>query len=273
MIGRLFRNKFIVISSLLLLLFAVLVVLGPDIAPYKPNAQNLLETLQPPSARHLFGTDQLGRDVLSRVIYGARYSLLIAFSSVLCGGVIGVLLGLIAGYFGGRTDDLIMRVVDVLLSIPQLLTAIVVVAILGPGITGLVVAITIAFTPTLARVTRSSVLQSVGQDYVAAGRAIGASHSRLMFLHVFPNAAAPILVSVTTSVGEAILITSALGFLGLGVQPPTPEWGAMIGTGKDYLSAAPNIVAANGLAISLAVLCFNLLGDGLRDVFDPRLRR
>jgi ABC-type dipeptide/oligopeptide/nickel transport system permease subunit len=271
--SRLIRNAFIGLGGTLLLLFLFLLLFGPYLAPYKPDEQNLFNTLSPPSSEHLFGTDHLGRDVLSRIIYGTRYSFLIALAAVSLASILGIPTGLIAGFFKGRTDDVIMRFVDLFLSIPELLSAIIIVTILGPGILGVILAISLSYAPRLARLTRGTVLQVSERDFIMAARAVGAGSPRIMFLHILPNATAPLLVEVTIRMGEAILITAALGFLGLGVRPPTPEWGAMISNGKDYLTIAPHIIMATGLAISLAVLCFNLLGDGLRDLLDPKLRQ
>jgi dipeptide transport system permease protein len=230
-----------------------------------------MRTLEKPSRDYILGTDALGRDVLSRIIHGTRYSFFIALASVMLSSIIGTVLGLTAGFFKGKVDDRIMRGVDIILSIPELLTAIVIVSIMGPGVAGLIIAISLAFIPRLARLTRGTVLQTMERDYIDAGRAIGVGNARLMFRHVLPNAAAPILVEVSLRMGQAILITAALGFIGLGVRPPTPEWGTIMSEGKEYLTIAPHVVVATGFFISLSVLCFNLLGDGLRDLLDPRL--
>lgn len=272
MFSRFRRNKLVVVSSVIVFGYIILISFGPYIAPYGPNDQDLFNTLQSPSAKHIFGTDSLGRDVLSRIIYGTRYSLFIAIASVALATIIGVQAGLIAGFIGGRVDDLIMRLVDILLTFPTMITAIIVVSILGSGVKSLIVAISISFAPRLARLARSAALQVRQKEFITAARALGANNFRIIISHVLPNSLAPVLVEVTLRAGQAVLLTAALGFLGLGVRPPTPEWGTMISRGREYIAVAPHIVMATGLAISLSVLGFNLLGDGIRDVFDPKLK-
>jgi len=266
------KSKALVTGAVILLFFFVILAFGPSIAPFGPDDQNLFDVLRSPSFDHWFGTDALGRDILSRTIFGARYSLLIALLSTVITALIGIPVGVIAGYCGRRTDDLIMRVVDLLLTFPGLISAILAVSILGPGIRSLVIAIVISFSPRVARVSRGAILEIREREFILAARALGASAVRVMALHALPNAAAPILVEVTLRAGQAVLLTASLGFLGLGVRPPIPEWGTLISAGRDYLSVAPYMLIGPGLAISLAILSFNLLGDGLRDLLDPRLR-
>jgi len=247
-------------------------VFGPLIAPYDPYDFDLSRARMPPSPSHVFGTDELGRDILSRILVGARYTIGISVASVALGVLIGVLLGLISGYLGGLWDSVIQRVVDVMLAFPTILLAIALVASMGQGILSLIIAIAISTFPVYARLVRGVVLQVVGEDYIAAARLLGKRSAYIMFRHVLPNVISPIVVQATYYMGLSILLASALGFLGLGVPPPTPEWGAMIGSGRTYLFSSPHIVVFPGIFIMLAALSFNLLGDGLRDALDPRAR-
>jgi ABC-type dipeptide/oligopeptide/nickel transport system permease subunit len=269
----LFKHKpFLVIGSCILLSYLVILIIGPRVAPYQEDDQDLFHVLEPPSWSHVLGTDSLGRDILSRIIYGTRYSFLIAITSVFISASAGILIGLTSGFFGGNTDTIIMRFNDILLTTPEFIATIIVVSVLHPGVQSLIIAISVSFTPRIARLTRSAVLPVKERDFIYASRAIGASNLRLMLFHVLPNAAAPILVEVTLRAGQAVLLSAALGFLGLGVQPPKPEWGAMISRGRQYMAVAPHIAMGTGLAISMLVLGFNLLGDGLRDWLDPKLK-
>ena len=270
--ARLVRNKAAVLGGIVVLLLIGAGLAAPLIAPYDPLKQNLRNSLAPPSPEHWFGTDVHGRDIFSRVIYGASYSLSIGFLGALLAGVVGVALGLSAGFYGGRADMLIMRLVDILLAFPGLLLAIAIIAVIGPGLGNVIIAVGIFSIPTFTRVVRGSVLSVRQQDFIAAARTVGAPNNRIMRLHLFPNILAPVLVLLTMRVGTAILTAASLSFLGLGVQPPTPEWGAMLSDGRDYLVLAPHVATFPGLAILLAVLGFNLLGDGLRDALDPRMR-
>ena len=262
-------NPNLLIGAGLLLFFVVLALFGEQIAPYNGNDQDILASLQAPSAEHLFGTDSIGRDLLSRVILGTRNSLIIAVLSVTLAALLGIPIGLVAGYAGGRTDSYLMGVVDILLTIPVIVLAIAIVTVMGPGMTGLITAITLSFAPPLVRLTRGRVLEVKEEVYVSAAAALGSSVPRILARHVLPNSTAPLLIEITLRAGQAVLVGAALGFLGLGVQPPTPEWGTMLSRGREYLEIAPFVVMAPGLAISLLVLGFNLLGDGLRDVWDP----
>ncbi len=260
---------FLPVGSALLLMFLVLAVFGPQIALYDPNAQDLLALLDPPSMQHWFGTDEVGRDILSRVIVGTRITLAIAVSSVVLAGVTGVVLGLLAGHFGGALDRAIGLVIDLMMTIPSLVLAIAVVSAIGANTVGLVTAITISFVPSLARLVRSRVLELRELDYIEAARAIGMGQTRILLRHVLPNALSVIVIELSLMAGQAVLIGTALGFLGLGVQPPAPEWGAMLGTSREYLETAPFVAVVPGLAVTLLVLAFNLFGDGLRDRLDP----
>lgn len=252
-------------------LLVILALLGPQLAPYGPNAVDVTRALQPPSMEHWFGTDDLGRDVLSRVVLAARVSLQVSLISVSIALVVGVVLGLVAGYFRGWADTVIMRVVDVVFAFPIMLLAIAIVAVLGPGVTTATVAIGVVYVPVFARVTRASALALREEPYVRAAAAIGAGPLRIMRTHVLPNVSAPVIVQTSLSLAFAILSEAALSFLGLGVQPPQPSWGRMLFDGKGFTDAWWMSVFP-GLAIFVTVLAFNLVGDGLRDVLDPRRR-
>lgn len=260
---------FLPVGATLLALFILVAVFGRAIAPYDPTAQDLLALLDPPSAQHWLGTDEIGRDILSRVIVGTRITLMIALTSICLAGVVGTYLGLIAGYFGGTLDRLITICVDLMMTIPSLVLAIAVVAAIGANAVGLITAITVSFIPSLARLVRSRVLELREFDYIEAARAIGMHHLRILFRHILPNAVSVIVIELSLMAGQAILVGTALGFLGLGVQPPAPEWGAMLGASRQYLEVAPHVAVVPGLAVSLLVLAFNLFGDGLRDRLDP----
>lgn len=248
-------------------------VLAPVVDPYDPTTDSdLASSRLAPSWEHPFGTDRLGRDMFRRVMHGTRVSLLIGFVVVFVSGSIGTLLGLTAGYFGGTPDAVIMRLMDVLLAFPAILLAIAIVAVRGPGLDNTILAVAIVGIPGYARVVRSVVLSLRERDYVDAARMIGVRNSRIMFGHILPNSLTPLIVQATLGVGGAILFAAALGFLGLGVQPPTPEWGAMISDGLPFLRQSPYLVFYPGIAIMITVLGFNLLGDGLRDALDPQLR-
>lgn len=267
---RLLRRPAAVASLLVLLVVAVLAILGDALAPYGVNATSVPDRLQPPSAEHLFGTDELGRDVLSRVIASASVSVQVSVVSVAIALVVGVGVGLLAGYFGGWLDTLIMRSADVLFAFPEMLLALAIVAILGPGSTTVMIAIGVVYTPVFARVTRASVLSARTEVYVQASRSLGASHGRLMLGHILPNVSAPIIVQTSLSLAFAILSEAALSFLGLGVQPPDPSWGRMLFDARAFFQQAWWMSVFPGLAVFVTVLACNLLGDALRDVLDVR---
>ena len=261
------------VGLLIILIALAMAIFAPIVNPYDPTTDsNLAESRFPPSLDHPFGTDRLGRDVLQRIVHGTRISLTIGFVVVLFTSVTGTTLGLIAGYFGKSFDTVIMRLMDILLAFPSILLAIAIVAVRGPGVFNTILAVAIVGVPGYARVVRSMVLSLRERDYVDAARMIGVSNSRIMFLHILPNSLSPIIVQMTLGVGGAILFAAALGVLGLGVQPPAPEWGAMISDGIPFLRQSPHLVFFPGMAIMLTVLGFNLLGDGLRDALDPQLR-
>jgi ABC-type dipeptide/oligopeptide/nickel transport system permease subunit len=253
-------------------LFA-LALAAPLLTSYNPERQSLSEALRPLSPAHPLGTDHLGRDMLARLLYGGRLSLLIGFLAVGLGLVIGVPLGAVSGFQGGLTDLVIQRLADILLSFPGFLLALSLVAILGVGLQNVIISVGISAVPSFIRLVRASVLSIREQVYVESARAIGQRRAVIIFRHVLPNAMAPVIVQATLSLGFAILVAAGLGFLGLGVQPPTAEWGTMLGEGRQYVFRAPGLTMYPGLAIFLAVLGFNLFGDGLRDALDPRMGR
>ena len=258
---------------LLLVAVAVVTKLVPQVLPYDPYAQNLSESLQGPSAAHWFGTDMQGRDIFSRVLVGTQITLTVGLAAVAISLTIGVILGAVAGYKGGKWDTVIMRVMDMMLAIPSILLAIAIMAALGPGIEKAVVAIGLVSIPEYARIVRSEILSIKENDYVAAARVIGDSNFAIVFRHVLPNVLPSIIVRATLGISTAILDAAALGFLGLGVQPPAAEWGDMLGRGRNELFRAPWLMIFPGLAITLTVLAFNLLGDGIRDGLDPKARK
>ena len=261
------------VGLFLILLTLVIGIVTPIVDPYDARTDsNLAEARQAPSLEHPFGTDRLGRDVFRRILHGTGISLAIGFVVVFVSGSIGTVLGLAAGYFGGWLDALIMRLMDILLAFPSILLAIAIVAVRGPGLINTILAVAIVGIPGYARVVRSMVLSLRERDYVDAARMVGVSDGRIMFSHILPNSLTPIIIQMTLGVGGAIVFSAALGFLGLGVQPPTPEWGAMIADGLPFLRQSPNLVFFPGMAIMITVLGFNLFGDGLRDALDPQQR-
>lgn len=243
------------------------------VAPYKFYAQNLDRMFESPSRDYLLGTDEFGRDILSRLIYGARVSLQVGFIAVSIALVAGGTLGAMAGYYGGKADNLIMRVMDVMLSIPQTLLAIAIAASLGPGLLNLMIAVGISATPRYARIVRSSVLSIRDMEFVEAAHAVGSSDFRIIMKHIIPNSMAPIIVQSTLGVASAILNAAGLSFIGLGIQPPNPEWGAMLSGGRQYIRDYPHLTLYPGLTIMITILALNFLGDGLRDALDPKQRR
>ncbi|HEY3364868.1 MAG TPA: ABC transporter permease [Symbiobacteriaceae bacterium] len=268
-----FKRKPAVLGAAVLLALILLAIFGPQLTHFKPTFQDYDHMFEGPSRLHLLGTDQLGRDIWSRLLYGSRLSLLVAASGVVFGAVAGVPLGLIAGFYGKWWDTVIMRSMDILLAFPGILLAIGIIALLGPGLYNVVAAIAIFGVPQFARLVRGSVLQLKGLDYVQAAQAEGSGDTRILARHILPNALAPIMVMATLRTAQAILIASSLSFLGLGAGLDQPEWGAMLADGRAYLQTYPHIAAFPGVAIFVTVLGFNLLGDGLNDMLDPRLRR
>lgn len=270
---NLVKNRTALVGLIIIATFLVAGVLAPVIAPYDPYGANLPAKLSRPSVHdHLLGADELGRDLLSRIIYGARISLTIGFVSVALGLFLGAPLGAISGYYGGKIDLITQRFIDILMAFPGMLLAIMVVSVLGVGLWNAMIAIGIVSIPTYTRLVRGSVLAIREQEYVQAARALGTSDVRIILRHIVPNILAPIIVQSTLQIASAILWAAGLGFLGLGAQPPLPEWGAMLSRGRVFIRVAPHATIFPGLAIIFAVLGFNLLGDGLRDALDPRLR-
>ncbi|WP_042474482.1 ABC transporter permease [Bacillus ndiopicus] len=266
------KKKVALIASVFIFLLIVIAFIGPYIAPYDPYEPNYDAILEGPSAAHFAGTDEYGRDIFSRLLVGTKISLTVSFSAVFLGLIAGTILGLISGYFGGRVDKVIMRCCDVFFSFPDLLLAIAIVAILGPGINNVIIAVMIFSVPSFARLVRGATLSAKENVYVEAAKSMGASHTRIIFKHIFPETISELIIFVTMRVGTAILAASGLSFLGLGASPETPEWGVMLSSGRDYLGTASHVVLMPGIAIFLTVLAFNLIGDGLRDVLDPKIK-
>ena len=269
---RLARNRLAMLGLAIIAIFVALAVLAPWIAPHDPLRSSFAKRLQPPSAEHWLGTDELGRDMFSRLLYGARISLRIGLISVSIGTVIGVPLGAISAYYGGWVDLIVQRVIDVMLAFPGILLAIVLVSTLGVGLENVMIAVGIVSVPVYTRLVRGSALALKRKDFVEAARAAGARDLVIIARHILPNCVAPVIVQSTLQVGSSILWAAGLGFLGLGAQLPTPEWGTILSRGRQYLLVAPHITTATGLSIMLVVLGFNLLGDGLRDALDPRMQ-
>ncbi|GGH33669.1 nickel transporter permease [Paenibacillus segetis] len=266
------KNKIAMIGLIMIVLFIVIAILAPLIAPYDYKAQELSSRLKPPSWAHLFGTDDLGRDLLSRVLYGARISLWVGAFSVLGSIIMGTLLGILAGYYGRWIDMIISRVFDILLAFPSILLAIAIVAILGPSLQNALYAIAIINIPTYGRLVRARVLSLKSEEFITAARAIGMKNSGILIRHILPNSLTPIIVQGTLGIATAIIEAAALGFLGLGAQPPAPEWGKMLSDSRQFIQTAPWTVIFPGVSIMLTVLAFNLMGDGLRDAMDPRMK-
>ncbi len=269
---RLKRNRLAMLGLAIIVVFIGLAVFAPWIAPYDPTASSLCKRLSPPSGEHWLGNDELGRDLFSRLVYGARISLRIGVISIGIGITFGVPLGLVSGYYGRWVDMIVQRVIDVMLAFPGILLAIVLVSALGVGLENVMLAVGIVSIPTYARIVRGSALALKEAEFVQAARAAGAKDSVIIFRHILPNCMAPVIVQSSLQVGAAILWAAGLGFLGLGAQPPEPEWGTILSRGRQYMMVAPHITTFTGLSIMLVVLGFNLLGDGLRDALDPRLK-
>lgn len=274
MVRRLFKNK-AAVAGLFFLIFLILMAIFAD-ALFDYNTQcinqNIPERLQWPSAQHLFGTDEYGRDLLIRIVFGSRISLSIGFIAVLFGLIVGGVLGAVAGFFGGKIDNIIMRLCDVFLAVPMMLMAIVIVAALGASIVNLVIALSISSVPTFARIVRSAVLTVRDMDYVEAARAIGVKTPRILARYILPNCMGPIIVQTTLRVAATISNTAELSFLGLGVKAPQPEWGALLSSGREFIRDSGYLACIPGICIMLTILALNLLGDGLRDALDPRLK-
>jgi peptide/nickel transport system permease protein len=272
-IRRLLRTKLAVIGGIIALVIVVMSLFAEQIAPYDPYLIDANRRLIRPNSTHILGTDEFGRDIFSRIVYGSRISLQVGFISCVTSLILGSIIGAIAGYYGGFVDNALMRIIDSIWSIPYVLLTIVLVAMLGQGLSNVMIAIGIAYTPPVSRITRSLVLEAKENLYVEAAKVIGKSSLRILFTEIMPNCVNGIIVSGTVVFADAIIIESGLSFIGLGAQPPTTSWGVMLKNGVSYMQNVPTIVVFPAIAISLATLGFNLLGDGLRDFFDPRLRR
>ena len=278
-VWRRYRKSPIAMLGLIVVLAMVFIALSADIiAPpsgLNPgyDIQNLSNRFQPPGRNHIMGTDDFGRDIFARVVHGSRISLLVGFFTVTVSMITGVSLGLLAGYIGGFTENIIMRLLDIVLSIPPILLAISIAAALRPGLTSIVIAVGVGAVPGYARIMRASVLTVREREFIEAARAIGANNIRIIRKHVFPNCIAPIIVQATMGMGYAILWAAALSFIGLGIQPPTPEWGAMLADARMYIRDHWHMVLFPGLSISIIIFALNMMGDGLRDAFDPRLKK
>lgn len=272
-IGAVVRSsRAIQVGLLIVLTLFALGLLAPVLTPYSPTKIDLANTLEPPTAMHWLGTDELGRDLLTRLLYGARVSMVMGFVGVIVAASVGATLGLIAGYFVGLVDTVLMRVMDAILAFPALLLALLVISVAGPGLVQVLIAFGIAGVPFYARLMRSMVLSIREREFVAAAEALGASPLRIIFLHILPNAMAPLIITTTLAMGLVIVGLASLGFIGLGAQPPTPEWGSMLSGNQSRFFTSPWLLISPGVAILLAVVGYSLIGDGLRDALDPRLR-
>jgi ABC-type dipeptide/oligopeptide/nickel transport system permease subunit len=267
-----FGRKVVIFGFFIILGLIIAAIFAPFLTPYDPYQINLSQAFLPPSMKHLLGTDASGRDLLCRIIYGTRVSLMIGIVAVGSASAIGITLGLVAGYFGGTQQTIIMRFMDAVMSLPPLLTAIIIAALLGTGLTNVMIAIGFSMLPTQCRVMCGQVLSVKEREYVLAQRSIGANNLRIIFKHVLPNCIPPLLVLITMELGAAILAEAGLSFLGIGVKPPIAAWGSMVSDGRQYLGTYPLIALVPGFAIMLVVFAFNMVGDGLRDALDPRLR-
>lgn len=269
---RLFNNKIAIIAAVVLVLVLLLAVFAPYVSPYKYDAMDLSSKNQGPSLQHWFGTDDLGRDILSRIMYGGRYSLTIAIIAVVCAIIVGMTIGAIAGYFGGACDNILMRILDIFQAIPDMILTIAVSAALGSGFDKTVMALAISRVPNFCRILRANVLKVRNQEYVEAAESIGCSKFRCILKYIIPNAWTPLIVAGTMQIASVILSLAALSYIGLGIQQPLPEWGAMLSAARGYIRDYPYQLIFPGCAIAVCVLCLNLLGDGLRDALDPRLK-
>lgn len=269
---QLLRQPTIAAGALLLLLFVMAAIFTPLISPYEPLAQNVAQGLKPPSLDHLLGTDKLGRDIFSRLLYGARISLFVGVSVVIGSSLVGGLIGLLAGYLGGWADEIMMRVTDVFFAFPALILAMAIAGALGPSLQNALIAIVVVTWPIYARLIRGQVLAVKEREFILAAQALGVPQLQILVRHVLPNSLAPILVQASFDLGSAILSVAGLSFIGFGAQPPTPEWGVMISEGRNYMATQWWLATSPAMAILLVVAGFNLLGDGLRDLLDPRLR-
>lgn len=270
MLRQLIRNRLVVVGLFIIAVFILSAIFAPLLVPYSPYEQSLVEGLRPPSAEHPFGQDKLGRDILSRVIFGARVSIWIGLITVGISALVGVILGSLAGYLGGMVDEVLMRLIDILLAFPGILLAIALMGVLGPSLNNIILALCIIGWVGYARLVRGQILSVRNFEFVTAAKALGADHWRIILRHILPNIMGPLTVQVTFGLAGIIIAEAGLSFLGLGTQPPTPSWGMMLNEGRQFLLIAPHLSVFPGLAIMLTVLGFNFVGDGLRDVLDPK---
>ncbi|GEN58077.1 peptide ABC transporter substrate-binding protein [Halolactibacillus alkaliphilus] len=269
---KLTSSKSAVVGGILIIAIILIALIGPYFVPYSPSATDTANRLNGPSLAHWLGTDNYGRDIFSRIIDGMSITLYVGFSAVLIGMTVGVFLGIISGYYGGKIDTIIMRFMDILLAFPGILLALAIVAVLGSSLNNVIIAVAVFSVPVFARIVRGSTLSVKKLEYIDAVKALGASDARIIFKHILPNVASPIIVQATLSIATSILSASGLSFLGLGAQPPMPEWGAMLADGRNYMYDAPHVATIPGIAIVIVVLAFNLFGDGLRDALDPKMK-
>lgn len=272
-VRRLVRNKSAMLGLCIVLILALMAIFAEQIIPYDYRLMNMAEANQGPSAAHWFGTDDMGRDILSRVIYGGRYSLRLGISAVICSLAVGIVLGTVAGYFGGAVDTIIMRLLDVQSAIPGMLLSIVVSAVLGPGFNNTIVALAIGGVPGYTRLLRAQILAVRGQEYLEAARSINCSNLRIMIKQILPNTLSPLIVNATMQCATTLLAAAALSYIGLGVQPPEPEWGAMLSGARSYIRLYPYQLIFPGVFIMITVISLNMFGDGLRDAMDPKLKK
>ncbi|MBH0332407.1 diguanylate cyclase [Brevibacillus brevis] len=270
---KLRKNKLAMVGGCIVIFYIAIALLAPFIAPHDPYEIDLVNKLKPPSSEHWMGTDDKGRDVLSRLLYGTQLSMSVGFVAVFIGAFFGIILGLLSGYYGGWVDTVISRIIDVLLAFPGILLSLAIVSALGPSLFNVMIAVGIFSIPVFARIVRGSTLTVKKLEYIDAIRSLGANDFTIIFRHIFPNILSPIIVQATMRLATAILSAAGLSFLGLGAQPPLPEWGAMLSNGRDFLFTAPHLAMFPGFAIATLVLGFNIFGDGLRDALDPRMKQ
>ena len=272
-IKRFAKNKLAIIGIVVLAVIILAAIFAPILTKYDYYSQNLSESFLKPSKAHLMGTDKFGRDIFTRILYGARVSLKIGFISMAISTVSGIVIGLICGFYGGALDNILMRIMDIMLSIPGLVLAIAIAASLGGGMKSLIIAVFVSSIPGYARIVRGQVMSVKGKEFVEASRVLGASNTSLMFKEILPNCLAPVIVQMTLGVGYAILSAASLSFIGMGIEPPMPEWGQMLSEGREFIRDYPHITMFPGISIALTILALNIVGDGLRDALDPKLGR
>ncbi len=272
-IKQLMKNKLAVVGLIILIIEIIVAILAPVIIPYDYTEMDFTAMFSGPSAKHWFGCDDMGRDIFSRVIYASRYSISIGIFAVMMGACIGIVIGAFAGFFGGQVDNILMRCLDVIQAIPGMLLMIVISAVLGPGFVNTIFALSVSSIAGMARMLRAQMMKERGNEYIEAAQSINCSKLRIIFVHLLPNCVSPLIVMGTMGVAQTITMAASLSFIGLGVQPPTPEWGSMLSAARQFMRQAPHLIVFPGLAIAITVLALNLLGDGLRDALDPKLKK